>query len=62
MIQLKKQVKVYGEATPAGWTYAGDYPKGTREFFQNVLQRRFTEECKWMFDVVQFERFNGKKF
>jgi len=58
---IKESTKLVWGTTPAGWTYAEGHPKGTKEFFQAVLKKRFTEECDWMSDVVQFERFNGKK-
>lgn len=58
---IKETSKMVWGATPAGWLYGQGYPKETQEFFTSVLKKRFTEECDWMFDVVKFERFKGKK-
>ena len=58
---IKEASKNVWGTTPAGWTYAENNSKGTQEFFEKVLQKRFTEECKWMFEIVQFERFKEKK-
>lgn len=58
---IKKATKSVWGASPAGWTYADGHQKGTQQFFEAVLQKRFTLECDWMYDIVQFERFKGKK-
>lgn len=58
---IKEATKLVWGTNPAGWSYGSGYQKGTKEFFESVLEKRFTEECDWMFDIVQFDRFKGKK-
>ncbi len=52
--------KVWG-TNPAGWTHAKDKKKGTKEFFDQVLYKRFTEECFWLPAIVSFESYANKK-
>lgn len=59
--KIKESTKIVWGTNPAGWSYGNGYKKGTKEFFESVLQRRFTEECEWMDEIVHFERFRGKK-
>lgn len=58
---IKEATKAVWGTTPAGSTYAQGHTKGTKEFFQAVIEKRFKEECDWMEDVVNFKRFKGKK-
>lgn len=59
--KVKEATKIVWGTNPAGWSYGNGYKKGTKEFFESVLKRRFTEECEWMDEIVHFERFRGKK-
>ncbi len=52
--------KVWG-TNPAGWSHAKDVEKGTKVFFDRVLQRRFSEECHWLPAIVNFENYVNKK-
>ena len=57
---VKEITKSVWGASPAGSTHAKHHSKGTKEFFESVLDRRFSEECKWMDDIVNFAQFNDK--
>lgn len=56
----KRSQNVWG-SNPAGWTFGNNYQKGSKEFFQSVLQKRFSDECDWFAPVVNFARFKDKK-
>lgn len=58
---IKKATMAVWGATPAGWTYGNNYPKGSKEFFESVLAKRFSYECDWLDEIVDFKRFKGKK-
>ena len=45
--------KVWG-ASPAGWVYGEGAAIGTKEYFQNVLQKRSNYELPWLFEVFPF--------
>lgn len=55
-----KSKAVWG-ATPAGSLFAGGAAPGTKEFFENVLKKRSGHEMPWLFDLVPFASFRGKK-
>lgn len=58
--ELKGSVKGYWEKTPCG---AGDVPaieEGSLEFFETVEQQRYGGDS-FMFDVVGFDRWQGKR-
>lgn len=57
---IKEATKSVWGASPAGWTHAMQYNKGTKEFFDLVLHKRFSEECKWMDEIVHFAQFKDK--
>lgn len=59
--KIKDATKIVWGTNPAGWSYGNGYVKGTKEFFESVLHRRFTEECEWMDEIVHFNRFKDKK-
>lgn len=52
--------KVWG-TNPAGWTHAPEKKVGSKDFFEEVLQKRFSYECQWLSEVVQFESYADKK-
>ncbi len=58
---IKENTKAVWGATPAGWVFGGGHQKGTKEFFDSVLEKRFTVECDWLDDVVNFKKYAGKK-
>jgi len=58
---IKEATKIVWGTNPAGWAYGNGFKKGTKEFFESVLHRRFTQECDWMDEIVHFDRFKGKK-
>ncbi len=58
---IKQATKNVWGTNPAGWTFGNGYAKGTSEFFFSVLEKRSTQECEWMNEIVHFERFRGKK-
>lgn len=58
---IKEATKKVWGTNPAGWTHARDKQKGTKEFFDQVLKNRFTEECFWLPAVVSFESYANKK-
>jgi ubiquinone/menaquinone biosynthesis C-methylase UbiE len=58
---LKSAAQQTWTANPAGWTYGGGAAPGTKEFFDNVLAKRSTEEQPWLFDLVPFATFRGKQ-
>lgn len=59
--QIKQNSQKVWGATPAGSYYGNDKERGSREFFEQVLKRRFTEECDWMNEIVNFSQFKNKK-
>lgn len=52
--------KVWG-TNPAGWTHAPEKKVGSKDFFDDVLEKRSTYECPWLPAVVNFENYAGKK-
>jgi SAM-dependent methyltransferase len=52
--------EVWG-ASPAGWTFGDGADPGTREFFERVLERRSTYEQPWLFDLVPFSSYAGRR-
>ena len=58
---IKNKSKSVWGANPAGWTFGNNYEKGTKEFFESVLTKRFAYECDWFDEVVNFKRFQNKK-
>ena len=59
--RIKRASKAVWGATPAGWTFGQGYEKGTKEFFESVLNKRFSYECDWLDEIVEFKRFKSKK-
>jgi SAM-dependent methyltransferase len=60
--QLVKEAskKLWG-TNPAGATYGETFQKGSKEFFEAILAKRFMHECDWLDEIVKFERFNNKE-
>ncbi|HYG74489.1 MAG TPA: class I SAM-dependent methyltransferase [Planctomycetota bacterium] len=56
--QLAQQV--WG-ATPAGSAHAPEFQPGTRDFFERVIAKRSTEELPFLYEVVPFASFAGKR-
>ena len=48
-------------ASPAGTTHALDESPGTRGFFEKVLASRSRHELPWLFELIPFSSFRGKK-
>ena len=48
-------------ASPAGTTYGEGHDPGTPEFFAAVLSKRSSHELPWLFEVVPFASFRGKR-
>ncbi|NWF68306.1 MAG: methyltransferase domain-containing protein [Chloroflexi bacterium] len=46
---------------PAGWSHAKEYEPGTKEFFEQVLAKRSTQEMPWLFEVIPFAQTRGQK-
>ena len=59
--QYKQSAKKVWGTTTAGTTFGQGYKKGTKEFFDSVLQKRFSYECDWLDGIVNFSQFRGKK-
>ena len=58
---IKKVTKSVWGTNPAGWTHAPQEEKGTKAFFDTVLAKRFTEECPWLPEIVNFANYKNKK-
>lgn len=56
----KSSQSVWG-ATPAGAIYGGGFEPETKEFFENVLNKRSTQEIPYLFELVSFFSFRNKK-
>ncbi|HEY3375019.1 MAG TPA: class I SAM-dependent methyltransferase [Candidatus Aquicultor sp.] len=56
----KESSRVVWGATPAGTAFSGSAEPGTKEFFENVLDKRFTYEQPWLLELVPFASFAGK--
>lgn len=57
----KERAKVVWGSTPAGTRWGGDSKPGTKEFFSKVLDKRSAHEMSWLFQLIPFSSFNGKK-
>lgn len=61
--RLSSDKKAEAQATwgssPAGTTFAMGVEPGTKEFFDQVLQKRSNYEQPWLFEVVPFASFGG---
>ena len=57
---IKDNSKSVWGSSPAGWVYGENYERGTKDFFEAVLHKRFSYELPWLDEVVQFKRFAGK--
>lgn len=57
----KESSKVVWGTTPAGTIWGGGARPGTKEFFENVLDKRFTYEIPWLLQLVSFTSFNKRK-
>lgn len=59
--ELKKAARNVWGASPAGWVYGQGYAKGTKDFFEAVIKKRFSYEVDWLDEIVNFDRFKNKK-
>jgi len=59
--QIKETTKLVWGASPAGTAYAEGHTKGTKEFFTSVINKRFTQECDWLDEIVGFQDLKNKK-
>jgi len=57
----KKGSRVVWGATPAGTIWGGGAKPGTKDFFENVLEKRFAHEVPWLSSLVPFDSFNKMK-
>jgi ubiquinone/menaquinone biosynthesis C-methylase UbiE len=57
----KEISKVVWGTTPAGSIWGGAARPDTKEFFENVLDKRFTYEIPWLLQLVPFALFNKRK-
>ncbi len=55
-----KAASVWG-ATPAGTAHAPDLARGTREFFERVIDLRNSREMRWLQELFPFEASRGKR-
>ncbi len=59
-LSLKDQVKDFWEKSPCGAKDVASVEEGSLEFFEAIEQMRYAgDDC--MFDVVEFDRWKGKK-
>lgn len=58
---VKSKTKQVWGTNPAGWTHAKDKQTGTKDFFDQVLKKRFSYECNWLPEVIHFEKYKDKK-
>lgn len=58
---IKNSTKKVWGASPAGSAYGKQYQPGSKDFFEAVLEKRFSYELDWLDGIVDFKRFNGKK-
>ncbi|MEX0940405.1 MAG: class I SAM-dependent methyltransferase [Candidatus Babeliales bacterium] len=59
--KIKETSKKFWGHNPAGWTFGDGHQKGSKEFFDAVLDKRYTYECDWLDEIVQFKRLKNKK-
>jgi 2-polyprenyl-3-methyl-5-hydroxy-6-metoxy-1,4-benzoquinol methylase len=57
----KERSRVVWGTTPAGTIRGGGAMPGTKNFFENVLDKRFTYEMPWLLQLVPFASFNKMK-
>lgn len=60
-VMHKESSKVVWGTTPAGTLWGGGARLCTKEFFENVLDKRFTYEIPWLLQLVSFASFNKRK-
>lgn len=59
--KLKTEAQRTWTANPAGWTYGQGAAPGTKEFFDNVVAKRSTEELPWLTELIPFAAMRAKK-
>ncbi len=57
----KQNSQMVWGATPAGASFAPQLQPGSREFFEQVYQRRSTYEMPWLYNLFSFARWRGRR-
>ena len=57
----KTAAKAVWGASPAGQAFGGTSAIGTRQFFESVLAQRSDYEQPWLFELVPFASYKGKR-
>ncbi|MFN8376379.1 MAG: methyltransferase domain-containing protein [Anaerolineae bacterium] len=60
-MDYKKESSRGWSTTPAGWSHAQEYAPGTKEFFEQVIEKRSTVELASLLKIIPFEQARGKK-
>ncbi len=58
--KIKNISKQLWGSDPAGMVFGKEFEKGSKNFFERVLEKRFLYECQWLNEIVDFSRFNKK--
>jgi SAM-dependent methyltransferase len=61
MTDYKKESSRGWSTTPAGWTHAKEFAPGTKEFFEQVVEKRSTQELASLLQIIPFEQTRDKK-
>src|SRR5437868_4592449 len=61
MEEAKQSARDQWGQDPCGAVHGEEHEFGTREFFDAVERHRYTEYAPWMPDVMDFDRFAGKR-
>lgn len=59
--EIKNKTRSVWGATPAGSMLGAGQKLGTKEYFKQVVEKRFANECDWMFEVVDFKSYKDKR-
>jgi ubiquinone/menaquinone biosynthesis C-methylase UbiE len=59
-MNFKKRAANFWNANPAGRVWGESAEPGTKEYFEQVLERRSSYEIPWLFEVVPFASFRDK--
>jgi SAM-dependent methyltransferase len=59
-MNYKQRAADFWNANPAGSVWAKGAEPGTKEYFEQVMEKRSSYEIPWLFEVVPFASFRGK--
>lgn len=61
LVEEKQRAREQWSQDPCGARYGAKYEFATREFFDEVERHRYQEYAPWMPEVMEFDKFAGKR-